>query len=263
MKINIANLGINIELLYDLPNIENYKTNSETKFNIISLKEDFNYELNNLISSNDYYDLYETNHLRIMKVKSGGYVVFNDKDIKLYPTSKENEYLLCQYALNDLIVKYAHGILFHSSIINYNGIGIAFTAPSGTGKSTQRRLWEKYTNAICINDDKNLITVDDGKVIAWPSPWSGKHHKDNNIPTELKYIVFISQAKENKLEEISSIKAFKLLLHQVGLPYLDAKETWNRGVDALLNLKLYSLSCTISEEAVNILKKEVDKNANQ
>ncbi len=263
MKISIANLNINIELLYDLPNIENYKTNRETDFSIISLKDDFNYELNNLISSNNYYNLYEINNLRVMKNNSGGYVVFNEKDIKLYPTSKENEYLLCQYAINHLIVKYADGILFHSSIINYNGIGIAFTAKSGTGKSTQRRLWEKYTNAICINDDKNIITINENKVIAWPSPWSGKHHKDNNIPTELKYIIFINQAKENKLEEISPIKAFKLLLHQIGLPYFDAKKSWNMGVDRLLNLKLYSLGCTISEEAVNILKKEVDKNANK
>ena len=36
------------------------------------------------------------------------------------------------------------GFILHSSFISWQNNGILFTAPSGTGKSTQADLWKKY-----------------------------------------------------------------------------------------------------------------------
>lgn len=47
--------------------------------------------------------------------------------------------------------------VLHSSYIIKDDEAILFTAPSGTGKSTQAELWKKYNNAIIVNGDRTLI----------------------------------------------------------------------------------------------------------
>ena len=50
----------------------------------------------------------------------------------------------------------AGGIIFHSAYIGFRNEGILFTAPSGTGKSTQAELWRKWREADVINGDRSL-----------------------------------------------------------------------------------------------------------
>ena len=62
------------------------------------------------------------------------------------------------------------GFLFHCSYIERDGNAILFTAPSGTGKSTQAELWKKYRNAQIINGDRAAIRIVDGTVMAEGTP---------------------------------------------------------------------------------------------
>ena len=55
--------------------------------------------------------------------------------------------------LETLLLKY-DGLLLHSSFIRWRGEGILFSAPSGTGKSTQADLWVKYEDAEILNGDR-------------------------------------------------------------------------------------------------------------
>ena len=66
-------------------------------------------------------------------------------------------------------------VAIHSSCIVYRGKAVLFLGASGTGKSTHTRLWlENIEGSTLLNDDSPFVRVEDGKVWAYGSPWSGK-----------------------------------------------------------------------------------------
>ena len=50
-------------------------------------------------------------------------------------------------------------VLLHASVIEYAGGAVLFSAPSGTGKSTQAALWARHRGAHIRNGDKAGVRV--------------------------------------------------------------------------------------------------------
>ena len=94
-------------------------------------------------------------------------------------------------------------MLMHAAVIEYEGKAYAFTAKSGTGKTTHISLWEKvYGDKVTIvNGDKPLIRrrEKDGKTefIAYGTPWSGKEGKNTNTGAPLAGICILERSPEN------------------------------------------------------------------
>jgi len=270
MVIKICDLKININLIYekDFKSINDYIIDSkEYDCSINSTFNDFNIELNNIYMETKFFDKYITRnkiiqHQKRLDGKYYAYIVYDNKNITIY-NDKDNtfydEYLLSQYAINYLIDKYTNSIFFHSSSIKYNDLGIIFSAKSGTGKSTHRRLWTKLSNAICINDDKNIISLEDDILYINPNPWCGKHMVENNIKQELSALVFLYQSKENKVERLSKIKAFKLLLGQIMVPDDSNIDKWNKIIDRMLELPIYYYGCNMTDDAFYTLEERIIK----
>ena len=270
MVIKIASLVIDINLIFEkeFRSIYDYKYDSNViDASINSTFESYKTELINPISKTTFYDKYKIGNkiIQHQKNQDGKYyaiIEYDDKNINIY-NDKNNtfidEYLLSQYAINYLISNYTDSIFFHSSSIKYENLGIAFSAKSGTGKSTHRRLWEKYGNAKVINDDKNIITLKDDELYITPNPWCGKHMRQNNIESKLNAVVFLFQSKENVVVDISKSKAFKLLLGQIIPPNDDNLEKWNKIVDKLLMLPIYYYGCNMEEEAFSVIKERILK----
>ncbi|MBQ9116882.1 MAG: hypothetical protein IJY04_07635, partial [Clostridia bacterium] len=65
--------------------------------------------------------------------------------------------------------------LFHCSAIAVDGQAYAFTAKSGTGKSTHTALWRKAfgDRAVMVNDDKPIIGIKNGVATVYGTPWKG------------------------------------------------------------------------------------------
>ncbi len=107
-------------------------------------------------------------------------------------------------------------LLFHGSVIAVDGIGYLFTAKSGTGKSTHTRLWREYfgERAVMVNDDKPLLQITENGVIAYGTPWDGKHRLSNNIAVPLKAICILGRAEKNHIAEITKSVAYPMLLQQ-------------------------------------------------
>ena len=147
-------------------------------------------------------------------------------------------------------------ILFHGSCIAIDGEGYLFTAASGTGKSTHTRLLREYLGerAFMVNDDKPLLQIDHDQVIAYGTPWDGKHRLSRNTSVPLKAVILLSRSEKNYIAEISSQEAWPMLIQQSYTPTQDVKMVH---VLKLLNkmqnsVRLYRLECNMEPDAARV-----------
>ncbi len=175
-----------------------------------------------------------------------------------YPVMMDSRYMWSSVSLAQLLLP-KKAFFIHSSFVDVGGKAILFSAPCGTGKSTQAALWEKHRNAEVINGDKAGILVESG-VQACGVPFCGTSGicKNKNLP--LGAIVLLSQAPENKIKHLTGVEAIQKLLRNV---YLDLVATNEQQtvVDLLIELiktvPVYSLGCTPDENAVITLENEL------
>ena len=84
---------------------------------------------------------------------------------------------------------------------------------------------------------------------------SGVCH-NKNVP--IKCVVMLSQEKENKIERLSPIAAFKEAYSQLTVNRWDKRsvlKSMDLLQDLIDNVPFYHLGCTISKEAVETLEK--------
>lgn len=92
------------------------------------------------------------------------------------------------------LVGMAGGAILHSSFIEVGGKAVLFTAPSGTGKSTQAELWRENRGAVVINGDRSVLRIIDSVPCASGLPYSGSSGICLNRTLPLRAIVYIEQA---------------------------------------------------------------------
>ena len=173
---------------------------------------------------------------------------------------------------NALMVMYAlataekHTALFHSSVVSYEGKAYMFLGKSGTGKSTHSGLWLKYIEGTeLVNDDNPVVRVmDDGTIIVYGSPWSGKTPCYRNVSYPLGAIVLLSQAPQNVIRRLRPLEAYAALVASISGKRWDSRlaeglhETENL---LATNAKIWHLDCLPDEEAAKLCNSTV-KNLN-
>ena len=174
-----------------------------------------------------------------------------------YNVMMDSRYMWSTIALSQLMLN-KNVLFFHASFIDFGGNGILFSAPCGTGKSTQASLWEKHRNACIINGDKAGVSIKDGVVYANGVPFCGTSDICRNVTVPLKAIVLLEQAKENQAELLKGTCALQMLMKNI---YLDmiAPDEQRKCVDLLIDIMaevpVYLLKCTPDEHAVETLEK--------
>ena len=185
-------------------------------------------------------------------------VTYNERDLedvlKLSPEAqKEHQEYLCIFDKIASMLPEHEMILMHGALIEYNGEGFLFTAPSGTGKTTHISLWKKYLGdkVIIVNGDKPELVIRENSVLAYGTPWCGKEgwHVNKSVP--LKGICLIQRGSKNKIKQISPGKYIELFIQQL---YFDMGSSEVLKVFEIFNkiterVPFFLLECDISEEA--------------
>jgi hypothetical protein len=153
-------------------------------------------------------------------------------------------------------------LTIHASVVECYGKGLIFTAPSGTGKSTQANLWVTHKGAKVINGDRALIKIDKGSPYVFGIPWSGSQRIYLNQKVPLCAIIIIEQAKENKIRQISSSDALVRILPRCFLPYVDKvllEEALGNLERIIGCIPIYLFGCKPDEAAVELVYQTVMK----
>lgn len=215
----------------------------------------------------------------------------NDKFVRIYPAkvansmkeiliySEEKNKMIIQYPMQKDVFLFEHfniwnymafenpllyyqAFLLHSSFISWQNNGILFTAPSGTGKSTQADLWKKYEDADIYNGDRTIIRKIEGKYYGFGSPYAGSSGIYRNESAPIKAIVVIEQGPDNVIRRLHGREAFLPLFRETLM------NTWNKEymekmtdllMDAACQIPVYHLSCRPDQDAVNTVKNEILK----
>lgn len=148
------------------------------------------------------------------------------------------------------------GVVLHSSyIITQRGEALLFSAPSGTGKSTQAELWRSYAGAKVINGDRALVKAENG-VTANGILFSGTSGISENVTASLRAIVLLRQSEKNEIRSVSGKEAFMRLLPQCSY-YLDEEENLRLVTGILAEIisavPVYDFGCVPDESAVSAL----------
>ena len=150
-----------------------------------------------------------------------------------------------------------HGrFMVHAAVIKYDGYAYAFSAKSGTGKSTHISLWRKYfgEGVTIINGDKPILEQVEGGFVAHGTPWCGKEGWNRNDSAPLKAICFLERSTENYIRRLTAREAVERIFHQLLRPKTAAEMDLTVSLaDALLRtVPVYVLGCDISREAAEL-----------
>lgn len=173
-----------------------------------------------------------------------------------FPIMMDSRYMWASISLAQLLLM-KNAFFIHSSFISVNGKAILFSAPCGTGKSTQAALWEKHRNTEIINGDKAGILVENG-VYACGVPFCGTSGICKNKTFPLGAIVLLSQAPKNSIKRLGGAEALHGVMQNIYLDFIAPDEQLKCAdliIELLSDIPVYHLGCTPDEEAVITLEK--------
>ncbi len=166
--------------------------------------------------------------------------------------------------LETLLLRY-DALLLHASLIQVRGKAIAFTAPSGTGKSTQAALWAAHEGAEILNGDRAGIRSIQGTYHGFGLPYAGSSRVYLNRHAPLSAIVVLRQGPENQIRRLRPGEAFRHLYPELSFQRWDASITQEimELLSALLQqIPVFLLVCRPDREAVEITKNAIEKDVN-
>jgi hypothetical protein len=152
-----------------------------------------------------------------------------------------------------------HGMTaLHASAVETKGSAVLFSAPSGTGKSTQARLWKEFIpKCVVINDDKPLLEPTDQGIFVHGTPWSGKDVVNKNKRIPLKAIAFVEQAAYDAVGEMQPLERIRHLFRNTYRPTdADLAQINLSLIDKITSgAWIVRFACTMEESAAKTLHK--------
>lgn len=153
------------------------------------------------------------------------------------------------------VALYRGAFVLHGAAVEYNGEGIVFTAPSGTGKTTHADFWVSELGASVLNGDSPIIRADGGVPYLCGSPWCGSSSDSVKRDVPLRAIVVLRRGNENKIEQVLDSSAIYDVLPEIRRMQWITDQA-NHAVDCLGMLlkssSIYRLHCLPEVQAAHI-----------
>lgn len=232
-------------------------------FGFPSVEEEKQLEIKNPLvwRGNNYYRI----ERRLMSSKPSGGIVLRDNqpfhvEGYLYSNAKQTIKTMSDLLdISELEILFANrdSFFLHSSVVSRRKSAILFTAPSGTGKTTQAELWEKHRLSHQINGDRALIRKTEKGWMAFGSPYAGTSKIYRNESAPIEAIVVIRQNPENRIKRLTPMESFRYLYSETVIP------KWNPNVhkhmmDLIDNISreipVVMFHCTPDSRAVDVLE---------
>ena len=149
------------------------------------------------------------------------------------------------------------GFLLHASYLHWDGRAILFTAPSGTGKSTQAELWRRYRNAQIMNGDRVAVRVEAEGVMAHGIPYCGTSGICHESVLPVAAIVYLTQAPRSEVRSLTGLQAFRHVWEGCSVNVWDKEDMarcTNTVAEAIRQVPVVHLACRPDETAVQALE---------
>lgn len=155
------------------------------------------------------------------------------------------------------------GFILHASYIRWQDKSILFSAPSGTGKSTQAELWCRLRDAELLNGDRAVVRWDASSgASVWGTPFSGSSGVSKNVTLPLAAIVILSQAPQTTIEPLTGVRAFRYIWEGCSVNAWDREDMeicTQTVLEIVKHVPIFHLACTPDESAVIALERELER----
>jgi hypothetical protein len=153
--------------------------------------------------------------------------IFSQFHYVLYPGAEKIDLYALATRIFFLQHSFIHhqGLIFHASGGSFQGKGLVFAAPSGTGKSTLSRLLQPYLENQLFSEDRLIVRFLSGEWWIFGTPWYGSGDIVNNEKSSLAALVFLRQAQETAITRLHPAKALHSLLQVTSIPWYS--EEWS------------------------------------
>lgn len=147
--------------------------------------------------------------------------------------------------------------VFHASCVLLNGEAILFTAPSGTGKTTQAELWKAFRGAEIVNGDRCLVRKTEDGFTAGGIHYSGTSEYCENFKAPIKAVVLLKQAKQNQVTKLGGAETFRRLFRECSYSVYfeeDKQVAVSITADIINTIPVIELACLPDESAVKTME---------
>ena len=112
-------------------------------------------------------------------------------------------------------------VSLHAACVEKDGFAVAFTGPSGIGKSTRARAWAEGLGAQFISGDRPAVRLEKDGCVACGVPWDGKEQIFRDVERPLKCILEVRRSPANYVRRLSEEQARQVIMQQSFIPMWD------------------------------------------
>ena len=173
------------------------------------------------------------------------------------PGSMSMAHFLGQAQVYGLLLEKGAFVL-HASYVLVNGRALLFSAPSGTGKSTQAHFWRDERGARIVNEDRVVIFPKDGIYYATGCWAMGSAKVTDSVEAPIEALILLSQGSENSVRPIRPLQAIQWVVEQCSYDPKDPVQKCHvleTVCNALSSLRILSYECINHPSSVDELEK--------
>ena len=151
---------------------------------------------------------------------------------------------------------YKKTVSLHAACIELDDFAVAFTGPSGVGKSTRALAWINALGAKLISGDRPAVRIEKTGSTACGVPWDGKEQVFRDVEKPLRCILEVRRSSSDYLRKLSREQAQKLIVQQSFVPMWDTDAAFMAmaNVNALISrTPVYRVFCGPDEDSARAI----------